>query len=104
MNNNRRPNTALHATGEFRWLVNNRIIGCPDGVVAIAIMLLVLSIAVAANFTSQEVSSFLWECAMRLELHAKLGENPEVELALTEVALGIAPTSHWLLSYTRYWA
>ena len=50
---------------------------------AVAITLLVLSIDVPAHLASQQVSSFVWESAMQLELHAKLGENPEVELVLT---------------------
>ena len=60
MNNNRLPGTA-HSTGEVHTRVSNRIIGFSDGVFAIAITLLVLTIDVPANLTSQEVSSFLGE-------------------------------------------
>src|SRR5919112_2283399 len=51
--------TAPRPTGRSRTHVNNRIIGFSDGVFAIAITLLVLTIDLPASIPSEEVSSFL---------------------------------------------
>jgi uncharacterized membrane protein len=59
MNDKRQPSFA-NDEGEFRKHLNNRIIGLSDGVFAIAITLLVLTIDVPYNLTSsEEVSGFL---------------------------------------------
>ena len=52
--------TPPHDPGRVRRHANNRIIGFSDGVFAIAITLLVLTIDLPANLPSEEVSSFLW--------------------------------------------
>jgi uncharacterized membrane protein len=59
MNDENLSNTEPRATGRFRSHVNNRIIGFSDGVFAIAITLLVLTIDLPANLPSEEVRSFL---------------------------------------------
>ncbi len=69
MNEDRHPNTA-HATDRFRTHVNNRIIGFSDGVFAIAITLLVLTIDLPTNLSSEEVSSFLWGALPQILVYA----------------------------------
>ncbi len=70
MNDKRDSNFANHA-GEVRKLVSNRIIGFSDGVFAIAITLLVLTINVPSNLTSsEEVSGFLRQALPQLVVYA----------------------------------
>ena len=63
-------NTPPHATGRVRRHANNRIIGFSDGVFAIAITLLVLTIDLPASLPSEEVSSFLWGALPQVLVYA----------------------------------
>src|SRR5215213_8725154 len=66
MNDKRSSGSANHSP-EIRRRVSNRIIGFSDGVFAIAITLLVLTINVPSNLTSSEdVSGFLWQALPQL--------------------------------------
>jgi uncharacterized membrane protein len=70
MNDKRHLSSANHA-GEVRKRVSNRIIGFSDGVFAIAITLLVLTIDVPADLTSSEdVSGFLQQALPQLVVYA----------------------------------
>ena len=70
MNDKRDSRFANHA-GEVRKRVSNRIIGFSDGVFAIAITLLVLTINVPSNLTSsEEVSGFLQQALPQLVVYA----------------------------------
>jgi uncharacterized membrane protein len=70
MNDQRHSSFANHAS-EVRQRVNNRIIGFSDGVFAIAITLLVLTINVPPNLTSsEEVSGFLRQALPQLVAYA----------------------------------
>ncbi len=70
MSDERPLNTPPHATGTVRRHANNRIIGFSDGVFAIAITLLVLTIDLPANLPSEEVSSFLWGALPQVLVYA----------------------------------
>jgi len=70
MNDKRHSSFANHAP-EVRKRVSNRIIGFSDGVFAIAITLLVLTINVPSNLTSsEEVSAFLRQALPQLVVYA----------------------------------
>src|SRR5215218_8079457 len=70
MNDKRHSSFANHAP-EVRKRVSNRIIGFSDGVFAIAITLLVLTINVPSNLTSsEEVSAFLRQTLPQLVVYA----------------------------------
>src|SRR5918996_6405566 len=70
MNDKRYSGSANHSP-EIRRRVSNRIIGFSDGVFAIAITLLVLTINVPSNLTSSEdVSGFLWQALPQLVAYA----------------------------------
>jgi uncharacterized membrane protein len=70
MNDKRHPSFANHA-GEIRTHVSNRIIGFSDGVFAISITLLVLTINVPSNLTSsEEVNGFLRQVLPQLVVYA----------------------------------
>ncbi len=70
MNYKRHSSFATEA-GEVRKRVNNRIIGFSDGVFAIVITLLVLTIEVPYNLTAaEEVSGFLWQALPMLVAYA----------------------------------
>src|SRR5919107_1528687 len=70
MNDKRHSSSANHSP-EIRRRVSNRIIGFSDGVFAIAITLLVLTINVPSNLTSSEdVSGFLWQALPQLVAYA----------------------------------
>ena len=62
--------TPPHDPGRVRRHANNRIIGFSDGVFAIAITLLVLTIDLPANLPSEEVSSFLWGALPQVLVYA----------------------------------
>ena len=72
MNDKRHSSSANHAADEVvRRRVSNRIIGFSDGVFAIAITLLVLTINVPSNLTSSEdVSGFLRQALPQLVAYA----------------------------------
>src|SRR5215217_4299499 len=71
MNDKRHSGFANHADEVVRRRVSNRIIGFSDGVFAIAITLLVLTINVPSNLTSSEdVSGFLWQALPQLVAYA----------------------------------
>jgi uncharacterized membrane protein len=70
MNDTRHSSFAKHAS-EVRKRVSNRIIGFSDGVFAISITLLVLTIGVPSNLTSSEdVSGFLRQALPQLIAYA----------------------------------
>ena len=70
MNDKRHSSFANHAP-EVRKRVSNRIIGFSDGVFAIALTLLVLTINVPSNLTSsEEVSAFLRQALPQLVVYA----------------------------------
>ena len=59
------------SAGQVQRRLSNRIIGFSDGVFAIAITLLVLTIGAPSNLSSsEEVSSFLWEALPRVVVYA----------------------------------
>ena len=98
MNNNRLPGTA-HSTGEVHTRLSNRIIGFSDGVFAIAITLLVLTIDVPANLTSEEVSSFLREALPQVLLYAVAFMSSALSGCVTTVCSACAvPLTHGSLS------
>jgi len=69
--NYKRHSSFANEAGEVRKRVNNRIIGFSDGVFAIVITLLVLTIEVPYNLTaSEEVSGFLWQALPMLVAYA----------------------------------
>ena len=69
--NDKRDSSFANHTGEVRKRVSNRIIGFSDGVFAIAITLLVLTINVPSNLTSSEqVSGFLRQALPQLVVYA----------------------------------
>ena len=69
--NDKRPSGSANHSPEIRRRVSNRIIGFSDGVFAIAITLLVLTINVPSNLTSSEdVSGFLWQALPQLVVYA----------------------------------
>jgi uncharacterized membrane protein len=69
--NDKRHSGFAHADEVIRRRVSNRIIGFSDGVFAIAITLLVLTINVPSNLTSSEdVSGFLWQALPQLVVYA----------------------------------
>ena len=71
MNDKRHSGFANHADEVVRRRVSNRIIGFSDGVFAIAITLLVLTINVPSNLTSSEdVSGFLRQALPQLVAYA----------------------------------
>src|SRR5918998_6883113 len=70
MSDERPLNTPPHATGIVRRHANNRIIGFSDGVFAIAITLLVLTIDLPTSIPSEEVSSFLWGALPQILVYA----------------------------------
>ena len=72
MNDERHPSAAstASAAGEVQTRVNNRIIGFSAGVFAITITLLVLTIDVPSNLTSDEVNGFLWEALPQVVIYA----------------------------------
>ena len=70
MNDTRHSSFANHAS-EVRKRASNRIIGFSDGVFAISITLLVLTIGVPSNLTSSEdVSGFLRQALPQLVVYA----------------------------------
>ena len=71
MTDKRHSNYADHADEVVRKRVSNRIIGFSDGVFAISITLLVLTINVPSNLTSsEEVSAFLRQALPQLVAYA----------------------------------
>src|ERR687897_3387508 len=71
MNDKRHSNYADHADAFISKRVSNRIIGFSDGVFAISITLLVLTINVPSNLTSSEdVSGFLRQALPQLVAYA----------------------------------
>jgi uncharacterized membrane protein len=71
MTDKRHSNYADHADEVVRKRVSNRIIGFSDGVFAISITLLVLTINVPSNLTSsEEVSAFLRQALPQLVVYA----------------------------------
>jgi uncharacterized membrane protein len=68
--NGERHSSVASGASEVQTRVNNRIISFSDGVFAITITLLVLTIDVPSNLTSDEVSGFLWEALPQVVIYA----------------------------------